>query len=185
LSIHVGFVVRDQRRYRKFSSHGEPLDGEAFGGVFQQASGRRWQASQGVVRLYASDGTEQKQILHSPDGRWFDYSRTCAVAMDGTLVVQSRDRYHLFSAEGEPIRSLPIPVRTDYANLALSGSHVFATSVASVWRTDLNSGSIQYARLEAAAGNFALLVPAWREEVGELWLVNPSTKQVLRYRVKE
>jgi hypothetical protein len=178
LSIHVG--------NRRFAPNGVPLGIDAaLGGVhrYQPTDGKRWEIHLDVLHLYGSDGTELKQITHSPDGRWLVSSYECAVGPEGMLVLSGRKRYHLFSPDGEPLRSLQIAPPAA-ANLALSTSHVFAVSYEHVWRTSLESGEIQRVKHGVEDAEHTTLVPAWREELRELWLANPIAKKVLRYRVK-
>lgn len=188
LTIYVGPVADEAHRYRKFAPDGKPLGACALVGVnlFQPASGRLWQLAsyEGTVQLFGPDGVELKQLDKGADGRWLDHCRHSAVAMDGTLVVEARESYHVFSPDGEPLRSLPIPAEARIAILALSGSHVFASGAGKLWRTDLETGAIECAELEVSESS-RFLVPAWREELGELWLADLSAKKVLRYRVKD
>jgi streptogramin lyase len=176
LTIHVGS--------HKFAPNSVRLGHQFFQGVnlFQPASGKRWEVYESVIRLIAEDGTELKQLTRTPDDRWLGLSEDCAVAADGTLVLSTRGRYHLFSPDGEPVRSLEISAPG--GNLALSRSHVFAVSSRYVWRTDLETGAIQRVEHGLEDAEQAWPIPAWREELGELWLANPLAKKVLRYRVK-
>ncbi len=188
-SIHVGVApIGDMdRRYFGFDANGVALGSESFTGatLFQRSTGRRWQIHAGKIRLYDPDGALLKETSRSPDDRWLTSSEDCAVAADGTLVVESRESYHVYSPDGEPIRSLPIPADRGFANLTLSKTHVIAVWGADVWRTELATGKTQHATLELVDPSRSAFVPAWREELGELWLADPATKKVRKYRVKD
>jgi sugar lactone lactonase YvrE len=188
LSTYVGPVADEEHRYRKFAPNGKPLGACAYLGVnlFQPATGRRWQLAsyEGTVQLFSPEGVQLKRIDKGADGRWLDHCRQSAVAMDGTLVVEARESYHVFSPDGEPLRSLPIPTEVRFAILALSKSYVFASGAGKLWRTDLETGAIRCAELEVNESS-RFLVPAWREELGELWLADLVAKKVFRYRVNE
>jgi hypothetical protein len=185
-------VAPDQSIYvggRKFAPNGVALGYGPLVGVnlFQPASGRRWAIDNEVLHLFESDGTQLKGISRSPDDRWlYTYGTTnCAVGADGTLVLSSRRRLHLFSADGEPLRTLEESPGGSWAKLALSKSYVFAVTPSAVWRTNLETGASAKSALEEVDDEGSTLTPAWREDLGELWLANPVAKKVERYRVKE
>ncbi|MCK6447707.1 MAG: hypothetical protein L6Q99_15045 [Planctomycetes bacterium] len=186
-SIHVGPLADEDHPYRGFAASGAPLGNDFFGGTnhFQPASGRRWEVYWDEVHLHAPDGSELEKHLRTPDDRWLTSSDDSAVTADGTLVVAARGRFHVFGPDGKPRVSLDAPWGAGFARLALSRSHVFASSGEEVWRTDLSSGAISKAKFGPELTDGAVTVPAWREEARELWIVDCTAKKVLRYRVKQ
>lgn len=186
LSIHVGPLADEDHPYRGFAASGAPLGKDFFGGTnrFQPATGRRWEVYWDEVHLHAPDGPELEKHLRTPDDRWLTSSDDSAAAADGTLVVAARGRFHVFAPDGKPRVSLDAPWGAGFARLALSRTHVFASSGEEVWRTDLASGAIAKAKLGSELTDGAVTVPAWREEARELWIVDCTAKRVLRYRVK-
>ncbi|HBS29205.1 MAG TPA: hypothetical protein DEB06_07075 [Phycisphaerales bacterium] len=97
----VGVFVGVDRLFNKFGRserwHGQP------------ASDRRWVESLGEsLKLVAADGSITRRITHQPDGGWLVVSRSnLGVGPDGSVVASSQSALHLYSADGDPVLSIP------------------------------------------------------------------------------
>jgi len=182
LSIHVGPVADRKQPYRAFTADGGASGPESFQGIllFDPRNGNRWTLRDDLIELHSPEGTKLRKLRRSPDDRWLR-GATGALAADGRLLVHSRRRYHVYSAEGLPNSSMDAPFESRFAALAFANQRVFAVGEGHVWSTDLVTGITSKAKLEAGPlGRGA--AAAWREDLGELWVLDYRSGRLARYR---
>lgn len=183
-AIHVG--LGDYGHPREYLAYGpsgtflgiEELEGEI---LFQSGRPSRWRLSGNVITLEGPDGNRLREIRRTPGNRWLRGTHPASAAPDGSLALIS-DGLHIFSASGEPLLSAPIG-RIFVSELAFTGARAFYLDD-SVLRAVGMAGNLQASVLlgsefpEGAQG-----VPRWNAASEELWIVLPTERRVLRYRV--
>lgn len=122
LSIHGSGQVFVAARFRgpqavlHFAAEGTRLGAEPRSGswLFQPTTGKRWSFFEEKLLLHSSNGELVRETVRGPDGSWLHDVEVAAVAPDGTLALGTDPDHapavvHLYSAEGDPIRTLPQP----------------------------------------------------------------------------
>jgi hypothetical protein len=92
----------------------------------QPGTGNRWVVTYHKIFLVNRAGTILKTIERCPDRKWLEHPRRASVAPDGSLAVIARGAVNLYSAAGEPIRTIPTPphLEISYAQIAFNGKWV-------------------------------------------------------------
>jgi hypothetical protein len=76
----------------------------------QPGTGNHWVVAYKKLFLIDRAGTMLKIIERCPDRKWLAFPQHASVAPDGSLAVIARGAVNLYSATGEPIRAIPMPV---------------------------------------------------------------------------
>ncbi len=92
----------------------------------QPGTANRWVVTYENVLLADRAGTILKTIDRCPDRKWLEYPGEASVAPDGSLAVVARSAVNLYSATGDPIRTIPIPAQFEgsHAPIAYNGKWV-------------------------------------------------------------
>lgn len=183
--IYVGLGSYNPSKYVAFTSAGLALGAVAFAGqTFVVSSLKtRWELAYNEIRLRDESGTEVRKIQRTPSNKWIQGTPRGAVAPDGSLVVTA-EGLSFFSSSGEPRFSIPLP-RFLGPVQAYSGTHVFSVREGRLTVLDVAGRKFFETDLESALSPKSSAVPLWNAQAGELWVLDPEVKRVLRYRISD
>ncbi len=180
-----------------FAADGTPLcrvdlpgSRHSFSAYAQRGSDRMWVSAGDRLHLLASDGTPVRTIERAPDGKWLRRLGTAAVAPDGAIAITTFGHYdtgaaiHLYSAGGEPVRSIPAPDgMLGSASFAFDGERI----AIGVPRAADPGAVVLLDELGTPLGRFlppgatSLWVPYFAVDGAELWLLDPERSRIERY----
>jgi hypothetical protein len=156
----------------------------------QPGTGRTWVVGYEGVCLIEADRRIVRSVARAPDGTWLRGLEEAAVAPDGRLALvssHSSKRLHLYSAAGEPERSLDLPpglvtwspVAFDGARLAFLERETGSETL-HVGLFDVATG--RHERLSAASPEVPW-TPCFAAAGKELWLFD-GERRIERYALE-
>ncbi len=121
----------------------------------QPGTGNRWVVTYEMVLLVDRAGTILKTIDRCPDRKWLEQPDEASVAPDGSLAVVARRAVNLYSATGDPIRTIPIPAqfKGSRAPIAYNGKWVALWDQSGVILFDCSSQKWQQFSLRSTLVN--------------------------------
>jgi sugar lactone lactonase YvrE len=160
----------------------------------QPGTGRTWVVGYEALFLVESDRSVVRSIVRAPDGTWLREMGPAGVAPDGSIVLAtgrewngSPLRLHVFSAVGDPVRSLDLPPGTaTWSPFAFDGKQLAfsvqdpATRASSLVLLDLGTQELRRIAVERSD---VLWTPAFAAGGHELWLFD-GARRVERYRLE-
>ena len=185
----------DDPEYLLFSPSGErtgkkqlPLGEFKQDWYAQPSTGRSWVVSYDAVYLVDSSGKPVREIRKQPDGRWIEPTRGASVAPDGSIAVLAQPSWmlpvvNLYSAEGDPIRTIPLPRRAVSPGVAWDGRRIVILFKDGAALLDPEGGPARRLRLpdgevgKEAAASWCFL-PGHAPD--ELWLLDAKTRGIRR-----
>lgn len=140
----------------------------------QPGSGRTWFVGMKSVALVGPAGEVVRSSTRAPDGTWLRALHEAASAPDGSLAVLAPQRLHVYSREGEPVRTLELPTGVQsWCGLAFDGRRAAMafedrdSETASIGILDVESGELRRMPFGRAG---ALRTPFFAAGGRELWL---------------
>jgi hypothetical protein len=160
----------------------------------QPGTGRTWVVGYDALFLVGADRTVVRSIVRAPDGTWLREMGPAGVASDGSIALATGNewsgsalRLHVYSAAGDPVRSLDLPRGTaTWSPIAFDGGRLAfslqdpAKRASSVALLDLGTQELE--RLVPERSD-VLWTPAFAAGGHELWLFD-GAHRVERYRLK-
>jgi sugar lactone lactonase YvrE len=155
----------------------------------QPLGSNTWVVGHQVVYLVDPSGKPLREIRRKPDGDWLESIGVASVAPDGSLAVASssraRERWdvNLYSAGGEPLRTIAVPIVWP-SHLAFDGKRIVLQGDTDAWILDAMAEKqaatkVDLARGTLEAGKSWCFLPA--RSPAELWIVDGRAKSVLRF----
>jgi hypothetical protein len=153
----------------------------------QPSTGRTWVVSYRALFLLDASGKPVREIRKQPDGRWIEGTGNACVAPDGSLAVLSQPSgmlqvVNLYSAEGEPLRTIPVPRHSSHGSLAWDGRRVVLA-----WRDEaalMDPGGGPARRLRFDGGGIDKGADYWcflpRHTPDELWILESKSRGIRR-----
>jgi hypothetical protein len=140
--------------------------------------------------LLGRDSKVRRTIQRRPDRSWLEYPDSAAVAPDGSFAVTTCRNYakdlwqaHLYSASGDPIRTLELPPECGTFFFTYTGKHLVVGSGSEVYLLT-NTGE---PHLKFSAGADDLDAGYWKcfvTKAGrELWIASLQSKLVMRFEL--
>lgn len=187
--------VYAQKDYLHFSPAGERAGKKGFGldtlkefWHAQPGTKNTWVVDHQAVFLVDPSGKTIREIRRQPDGNWLQPTGPAGVAPDGSLAVIGGARgpmpstVSLYSAGGEPLRAIGLPVSAWVSSVAYDGRRIVVQGHEETLVLDAEGRSIERLRLPevpAAPGRRWCFLP--QGAGGELWLVEGKTKAIHRF----
>ncbi|HWQ92846.1 MAG TPA: hypothetical protein VN673_14310 [Clostridia bacterium] len=139
--------------------------------------------------IVGEDGNVQRKIQRRPDGNWLEYPKSASIAPDGSFAIVSgnslggpRFFVNLYSADGEPIRTIVLPTNCVEHCFAYTGKYlVTCTESAICLFTSLGEPVLSFEYpLEKLNSHWS----SYSTKNGrELWLVSEWFKKVCRFEL--
>ncbi|OQW96426.1 MAG: hypothetical protein BWK77_04765 [Verrucomicrobia bacterium A1] len=189
------FLSSAERRseYLHFSESGERLGIEklGLGGygeniAFQPGTGDRWVVGHYDVTLVSPSGAVLRAISKRPDGSWLENPDTLSVAPDGSIAVAARGSHrdggpntiNLYTAAGDPVRTIPLSESEGYMPLPVwNGRHLFLRVGDDIHVLDAAGQPVQ--KFKPGACSHGPFVAAQGHEV---WVFDEGALTFRRYR---
>ena len=174
-------LTGERARLARSDSLGEMCNGW----YCQPKTGVRWIVGSHRVFRVGSDGRILSTITRCPDNRWLARPGHASVAQDGSLAVVARNAVHIYTASGEPIRTM-VPsssIENSFAQVAHDGKQVVVISGCDVFQLDRAGTAVRRFRLPEAPGGVPRGGPFLSPDGQELWVFD-GRWSITRYSLR-
>ncbi|HZL98884.1 MAG TPA: hypothetical protein VFD43_01415 [Planctomycetota bacterium] len=192
--------VLDTRGYMKFDAAGQRvgfqpgISGEVVDEwIFRPGSRERLVLGYSRAFLVDADGQKTRAIERRADQRWLDNPHSGAVAPDGSFaIVASPSGWNggrtasvtLFSASGEPQRTLDLPPSFRYARIAYTGQTACIVSDDSLVLLGTSDGRARVFTIPGTVED-RYWYPFSSPDGKEVWLLDTEAQAIHRYALPE
>ena len=207
---HASLVVTDEgevylqrnEEYLHFSSTGERLGIATFEPKLEHSPVMKWAFQPGTgnrcgfrsteLLIVDREGNILRSISKRPENKWLSYSNTMVLGPDGTsacLVSDTvngvrQDAVDLYAANGDPLRTIPLPRPTKhYIGIAFGENRIVVVGQHEVVVVDPDDDSLKRWALNVPNPERGYLIPFIMPGGDELLLYERNSHKVYRYEL--
>ena len=131
--VFLSVIGSDDRRHLHFSPEGKrlgfvapPRDTFPQRWHVQPRTARRWVVCLEEILLVDRSGRVIRTIARRPDRNWLEWAGPASVAPDGSIAVVDAASVNLYTAQGDPVRTMHLPrsFKWSHPEIAYDGRHL-------------------------------------------------------------